>query len=166
MNITRVMLPALLLVLASPIPASAVSTQARSCSAAHRAQVEAFVDLYFDVYNSHDMSRLGEILTPDSINHNPLGIMDVAQLAATMEQFYVAFPDLEYQIEDIAIDGDRLIVEYTYTGTHLGPLLGVPATGTAVHGRGLEISTLDNGRIAETRNYSDVFGLFGQLGLI
>jgi steroid delta-isomerase-like uncharacterized protein len=144
----------------------AAASNASACSQAHRAEVEAAVDLYIEIFNDHDMSRLHEVMTPESLNENPFGVMDVETLAATMEGFYAAFPDLQYQVEDVAINGDRVVLEYTYTGTHLGPLMGVPATGTVVHGRGLEIHTFDDGRITGTRNYSDVFGLFAQLGLL
>ena len=142
-------------------------SQPGSCSQAHRAEVEEFVDLYIEVFNDQDMTRLDEIMTPEALNHNPFGIMTVEQLAATMTDFYATFPDLHYTVEDIAIDGDQVVIEYTYVGTHLGSFMGLPPTGTVVHGRGLEIHTLGaDGRITGTRNYSDIFGLFAQLGLL
>lgn len=96
-----------------------------------------------------------------------IGPMTVAELTATMEGFYAAFPDLEYEVVQYTLDGDRLVMEYTYTGTHLGPIFGLAATGTVVQGRGLEIHTLaPDGRIAATHNYSDIFLLYVQLGLI
>jgi steroid delta-isomerase-like uncharacterized protein len=165
MTITKLLLP-LALVFVAPLPVEAKPGK-DDCSAARRAEIEALVDNYIEIYSEHDLARLDEVVTPDSLNHNPFGVMTVEQLSATMEGFYAAFPDLEYQLVQYTFEGDRLVIEYTYTGTHLGPLLGVPATGTVVQGRGLEIHTLAaDGRIAATNNYSDVFGLFVQLGLI
>jgi steroid delta-isomerase-like uncharacterized protein len=168
-NVARITLAAVLSIAAlavTPALAANPTPEANGCSQAHRAEVEAFADLYIEVYNSHDLSRFDEVMTPEALNYNPLGVMTVEELTATMEGFYAAFPDLEYQLEDVVIDGDEVVIEYTYTGTHLGPLMGVPATGTVVHGRGLEVHEFEDGRIALTRNYSDVFGLFAQLGLV
>lgn len=169
MNTAKILLAAALsftAVAVTPAQASNPDIEHNGCSQAYRTEVEAFAALYIDVYNSHDMSRLGEVMTPEALNTTPFGVMTVEQLGATMEGFYLAFPDLEYQLEELVIDGDQVVIEYTYTGTHLGPLMGAPATGVVVHGRGLEIHTLADGRITQTRNYSDVFGLFAQLGLV
>ncbi|MEZ4442948.1 MAG: ester cyclase [Polyangiaceae bacterium] len=137
-----------------------------ACSTKHRSNMEDFVDLYIDIYNSHDLSRFSEVMQPDAVNVTPFGPMTVAELAAAMQGFYAAFPDLTYQAERIFVDGDELIIEYSYTGTHLGELMGIPATGTVVHGRGLEVHTIEDGLIADTQNYSDVFGLLAQLGAL
>lgn len=160
------------LVLAGLLTASAASVAEASvppllsCFAPYRAWMTGFANHYIGVYSSRDTSRFDEVMAPDAINHNPFGDMDRAQLAATMQAFYVAFPDLTYQIEQIAIDGNRLVIEYTYTGTHLGNFNGLPPTGTVVHGRGLEINVLEHGKIVETFNYSDLFTLYAQLGLL
>ena len=151
--------------LAAPTAASA-SHPLLSCMPGYRAWMQSFAERYIEVYNSHDPSRFDEVMASDAVNHNPLGEMDRAQLAGVMSAFFVAFPDLTYQIEQIAIDGDRLIIEYTYTGTHLGDFNGLPPTGIQVHGRGLEINVVRRGKIQETFNYSDVFSLYAQLGLL
>ena len=160
------------LIAAALIPGSPQVTLAESsnapnsCSVAYHDSMEDFADLYIDVYNSQDVSRFDEVMAPGAINYNPLGTVTVPELAGMMQGFYAAFPDLTYEVVQVLVDGDRLILEYTYTGTHLGELMGVPATGTVVHGRGLEVHVMEAGLIAETYNYSDVFGLFAQLGLI
>jgi steroid delta-isomerase-like uncharacterized protein len=155
-----------LLALTPAAGVSAKPAQGKVCSPNHRADAEAFVDLYFEIWNDHDLSRLDEILTPDSINHNPFGTMDVDELAGIMGAFFAAFPDLTYTVQRVVVEKDHLVIEYTYTGTHLGDLLGLPPTGVVVHGRGLELHVMDDGRIAETFNYSDAFGLYAQLGLL
>jgi steroid delta-isomerase-like uncharacterized protein len=171
MNIARLVLPACLALVALTTltalgPAPAPASQPNSCSRAHRAEVEAFAALYFEIFNDQDLARLDEIMTPDAINHNPFGTMTVEELAATMAEFFIAFPDLHYELESLTIDGDQVVFEYTYTGTHLGPLMGLAPTGVAVHGRGLELHTLADGRITASRNYADALGMFTQLGLL
>ncbi len=165
MNIAKLLLP-LALVFVVPAPTEAKSGKGK-CHKIDKEQAEDLVEEYFEIYNDHDLARFEEVMRPDAINYSSFGPMTVAQLTATMEGFYAAFPDLEYEVVQYTLDGDRLVMEYTYTGTHLGPIFGLAATGTVVQGRGLEIHTLaPDGRIAVTHNYSDIFLLYVQLGLI
>jgi len=163
---TTTLLLASLIASASPAHAEVSVPPILSCTAPYRAWMNGFAEHYIEVYNSHDTSRFGEVMTSDAINHNPFGSMDRAGLAAVMDAFYDAFPDLTYEIEQVAIDGNRLVIEYTYTGTHLGDFNGLPPTGIQVHGRGLEINLLRHGKVAETFNYTDAFTLYAQLGLL
>jgi len=153
-------------IVASAGTAVAQSTNAQGSSANHRGAMKTLMDHYVEVYNSHDLSRLTEVLTEDSINVSPLGTMTLPELAAAMEGFILAFPDLTYSVESVIVDGNRVVLEYTYTGTNTGELWGAPATNVVVYGRGLEIHYVEDGRIVHTDNYSDVFGLFAQLGML
>jgi predicted ester cyclase len=59
-----------------------------------------------------------------------------------------------------------LAFAYTITGTHLGELLGHPATGRKVSYRGMQISRFDSdGKLVERWGSSDELGMLRQLGL-
>ena len=40
-----------------------------------------------------------------------------------------AFSDAKLEMRSISVEGDRVTHEWTFTGTHDGEFLGVPATG-------------------------------------
>ncbi|MFD8780134.1 ester cyclase [Streptomyces sp. NPDC057889] len=61
---------------------------------------------------------------------------------------------------------DELAFAYSIIGTHLGPLMGRPATGKKVSYRGMQISRFDSdGKLVERWGSSDELGMLRQLGL-
>lgn len=75
-----------------------------------------------------------------------------------------AFPDLRILIHDMVQAPGQIAVRAEITGTHLGELLGIPATGKQVSFRLHEFHALAEGRIVTTWHMEDWFGLFLQLG--
>ena len=43
-----------------------------------------------------------------------------------------AFPDLRFTIEELVTEGDTVAGRLTTSGTHQGPLMGIPPTGRSV----------------------------------
>jgi predicted ester cyclase len=76
-----------------------------------------------------------------------------------------ALPDLTATAEEvIAEEHYRAAVRVTLTGTHRGPLLGIPPTERRVSLVLHEFHQLVDGRIAVTRHMEDWLGLFVQIG--
>ena len=48
--------------------------------------------------------------------------------------------------------------------THQGDLMGVPATGKKISARGMDMLRFVGGKIKETWNFPDEFGMFEQIG--
>ena len=55
---------------------------------------------------------------------------------------------------------------YTITGTHNGPLSGIPPTGKKVKARGMQIARFKDGKIVERWGSSDELGILKQIGVI
>jgi len=77
-----------------------------------------------------------------------------------------AFPDLVYTIDELVTEGDRVAVLYTWTGTHTGPMAGLPPTGRRVTATGAIFCRVANGRIVEQWDVDDRFDVMQQLGLL
>ena len=60
-----------------------------------------------------------------------------------------ALSGLTVSIHDQIAEGDRVTTRKTITGTHTGPLLGVPATGREVSISVIDIVRVQDGRYAE-----------------
>jgi predicted ester cyclase len=73
---------------------------------------------------------------------------------------------LHVEVEHLLATDDELAFAYVISGTHLGPLMGRPATGKKVSYRGMQISRFDSdGKLVERWGSSDEFGMLRQLGL-
>jgi steroid delta-isomerase-like uncharacterized protein len=77
---------------------------------------------------------------------------------------FAAFPDLRWTIRDMVAEDDRVMCLSTWTGTHHGPFLGVPATGRAVAVEAWMLDRCRGGRMTESRIIMDIAGLLAQLG--
>jgi len=75
-----------------------------------------------------------------------------------------AFPDVRIVIHDMVQAPGQIAVRAEITGTHLGELFGIAATGKQVSFRLHEFHALENGRVVTTWHMEDWFGLFLQLG--
>ena len=121
---------------------------------------------YQEAYNKGDFERLHEFLAPDWVAHTwTPGIPK--SLAATREVHLMhlsACPDLEYTIDDLIAEGDRVVARFTVRGTHLGPLMGFAPTGKRLEVQGISIFRIAGGKIVEHWAVSDIAGLFVQLG--
>ena len=117
---------------------------------------------------SGEVERQLGLLSADYVDHSlppgmPQGADGFRHLAAGFGQ---AFPDLQVTVEHLVAEGELVAGRVTVTGTHQGPLLGMPATGRRVTFSSTNISCVAHGKIAEHWGNSDQLGLLQQLGAI
>ena len=131
-----------------------------------RALVQRFID---DVINAQDLDgTLVEMVAEDFVELNPLpgqrpGRAGLADVLALM---FAGFPDLRWTLHDTRVEGDRVMGFSTWTGTHKGEFMGIPATGRAATIEAWTIDRYRDGIFVESRIIMDVAGLLGQLGVL
>lgn len=78
-----------------------------------------------------------------------------ARLKQWVHDIHAAFPDLQWTLEDLIGEGDRVVVRYGARGTHQAPwqvyggLGTIPATGREITPTGTIIYRVENGRIVQ-----------------
>ncbi len=109
-----------------------------------------------------------EIIHPAFVDHtNPPGMQHgIAGHKAVVRLFRSVFPDLEWRIEDMVAEGDKVAVRTTMRGPQRGAFFGVPPTGKAVEMAGVHVLRIADGKIAEHWGSNDDLGLLQQLGAI
>ncbi|MGH9300051.1 MAG: ester cyclase, partial [Acidimicrobiales bacterium] len=65
-----------------------------------------------------------------------------------------------------AIEGDLAVTEHALSGTHLGSLFGVPATGLPVEVDTVVVWEFRNGKIRGETVYFDVATMLRQVGFL
>ena len=121
-----------------------------------------------EVWNKGDLSSIDELIASDYVLHDPTrpGLRGRAGIKESIVTFRRAFPDLHFTIEDQIAERDRIVTRYTVQGTHLGPLMGIPATGKQGTITGIDIYRITDGQIVEAWSNWDTLGLLQRMGVI
>ncbi|MFN2614303.1 MAG: ester cyclase [Actinomycetota bacterium] len=122
---------------------------------------------YEEVLNKRDVDLLDDLAVTDYIEHDPLPGQGTG-LAGLKDRVNALLTGLDptFTIEDVIAEGDRVVVRWTNSGTHVDTFLGIPATGRAFTIAGIDIYRLEHGKLAEHWHVVDVFAQMIQLGLI
>ncbi len=119
-----------------------------------------------EVFGKKDFSQLERFIRPDYIQHNPLVPPGSDGFRTFFEAWFKASPDFKHEVKQIAADGNCVWVLGSYSGTHSGDWLGIPATGKAYRFDAVDIFRVEDGKLAEHWDVLDAYTLFRQLGAI
>ena len=120
------------------------------------------------VFNRHDLDDLTSYWVEDLSSHW-LGQETVRGLdawRAAMADFFTAFPDLTYTLDDVFVAGDRGVWRGRWRGTQRGDWAGIAASGRTAEWTAVIMGRFAGGRLAEDCVEYDRYGLYRQLGVI
>jgi steroid delta-isomerase-like uncharacterized protein len=120
-----------------------------------------------DALNDRNFDRFAELHTEDVVLHDHGEEFHGVDAAVEHEQaLYEAFPDMEYTIEDILTENDRIAGRWRVTGTHEREFEGIPPTDEAIDIPASGIFRVEDGKIAEVWLTYDRLGMLQQLGVV
>lgn len=113
-----------------------------------------------DVWNAKKKDKINELIGDNFIDHHYPPGYPPGPVGARKWVDYVtgAFPDINCGIEDIIADGDKVVVRYILSGTHVKEFAGIPATNKKVSVAAVSIYYMDQGKIAESWVISGLIG--------
>lgn len=129
---------------------------------AHKAVVTRFVD---EFWSGGNLDAADDLMTHDVVIHEP-PVGGREELKAFATALRTAFPDWHSTVEEMLVEGDRVVERWTGYGTHRGPFQGIAPTGKRVAVPGVVFYRITNGQIAEFRGWFDRLSLLQQLGVI
>jgi steroid delta-isomerase-like uncharacterized protein len=123
---------------------------------------------FYTAIGTHKLELLNDVLTPDWLDLPPSpgqkpGAEGVKPILLGLID---AFPDLVATIEEVIGEAHRAAARVSLSGTHLGPLMGLPPSGKYMTLSLHEFHTFREGRISVTRHMEDWMGLFRQIGAL
>ena len=129
---------------------------------------EAVVRRYYDQMCNERKNELApELFTADHRMHDPqVPAGDGPDGMAATVSAYQQGVDGHWGVEEIFSTGDRVVVRWTGTGTHVGEMNGIPPTGRKISVDAISIHRMADGRIAETWEVWDTLGFLQQLGVV
>jgi steroid delta-isomerase-like uncharacterized protein len=148
--------------------AAMAELEAMKAKAKVEEQNEALYRGIIEDLNKGNIEFFDEFYAPDyayyipSNNPKPMTLEETKEMIKTLLR---AFPDFNSRIEDLFAVEDRVIVRYIISGTHEGEWQGIPATGNKVEFSSTFIIRIENGKVVEEREDSDMLGLMQQLGM-
>ena len=89
-----------------------------------------------------------------------------AAIQAWFEDLFTAFPDITPELVKRHQDGNTLIDEVIFKGTHQGPFIGIPGTGKPVEVPASVIYEFADGAIIRESAYWDVATMLIQMGVL
>jgi predicted ester cyclase len=104
---------------------------------------------------------MGRYIAVDAVDHTPMpgqkkGLAGVQWL---FRQIFAAFPDFHQDVRDVIVEGDKVAVRLTWTGTQKGKFMGIAPTGRRVRVSGVDILRIRNGKMVEHWGCEDDLGL-------
>src|SRR5207245_3174077 len=77
--------------------------------------------------------------------------------------FAQSIPDMKFDVKEVLVAGDRVIVRGEVTGTHAGDLFGVPHSGKSFRIMAIDIHHIRDGKIARTYHLENWLSALRQL---
>ena len=129
------------------------------------------VDRVWELMESDRIDELTEVLADDLDFFMPgFNINGVAEMIEMLRAYKVGFPDLHHKTVDFIEQGDKIALELRVTGTHTGTLVGplgeIPATGKEVVWESVDYVTVKDGKVQSWHVYHDTIPFLTQLGLM
>jgi steroid delta-isomerase-like uncharacterized protein len=129
---------------------------------------KSLVHRFNDSFNANDLESAVTVFAPEAVVHNsgapdPLNVEGFKQFGAV---FRTAFPDGKLTIEDLIVEGDKVVSRVVYRGTHTGDMMGIPPTGKSVTVSAMIIDRFADGKIVESWRLFDQMAMMQQLGVI
>src|SRR5262245_28220315 len=81
-------------------------------------------------------------------------------------KLYNVFPDWDLTMQELIIDGERVVQIFNVAATHVGEFMGLPGTGRKAKFQGVRIIGLENGLIKSEKRLYDFTSLLMQVGVL
>jgi steroid delta-isomerase-like uncharacterized protein len=132
------------------------------------AENEAVVRRFYEEMNNGRKNELApELFTTGHVLHDPQAQAGTGpQGMADLVQVYQDGVDGHWEIEEIFSTGERVVVRWTGSGTHVGEVNGVPPTNKPIRVDAISIHRMEGGKIAESWEVWDTLGFLQQIGVV
>lgn len=147
------------------LPTFAVLAQPALTDAQARAVIAPFY-LALNQPATRDVAQLlGQATGPGyvSCGGNEAPCNPVDKVATAMAGFGKAIPDLRWDIREVLVAGNKIVVRGEASGTPAGEFFGVPHTGRGFTVMSIDIHTVEAGRIVRSHHVEDWAGALRQL---
>jgi len=130
---------------------------------------KAIARRFIQVWGDGNLDVIDELAAPSLVVRYPTipqVIQGSREFRHVIAGFRSAFPDSALRVEEEIAEGEKVMLRWTFSGTHKGSFMGIPATGKRVTWTGITIYRIVDGRVEEEQGEEDFVGFFRQVGLV
>ena len=124
---------------------------------------------FLEFINTASEKLAQELISPDAIFHvpgRPEPMRGPAGYLAIIGMMRGGFPDIQWTLEEMVAEGDKVAARFTMRGTHRGTFFGVSPTGKMIAVQAMNIYRLSGGQFVEEHGQPDMLGLLQQIGQV
>ena len=139
---------------------------------ADKEYAESNVKMYSDVWNAVFSEKNIDLVTSENF-HEDVTVVTSNGDVTGLENFkgYYAnylngFSDGEFAIVHVFSQGDMLVKQWHFKGTHDGEFFGIPATNKTLDLTGTTIVKMKDGKVLQEQDFFDNYTFLSQLGLL
>ena len=111
-------------------------------------------------------AMIDRFLAEDFVEHEAIPGMgatrDTPRQLFTM--MHGAFPDFRATVHELLEDGDRIVARVTFSGTHQGEFMGMPASGNPVAWNAIDILQFRDDKVVAHWGVMDMAAAMAQMG--
>jgi predicted ester cyclase len=134
-------------------------------------QINAMSLSYIEGMNNGNIDQVMDVFADSFVDHQvvpgggTLGSTK-ADVRNAHEMLHVAFPDVRFDLLDLLIDGDKVVMRVHGEGTHQGAFFGMPPSGRYIKWSGVRLLRYENGKFVEGNSELDQVGILQQMGIL
>jgi steroid delta-isomerase-like uncharacterized protein len=124
---------------------------------------------FTEFINTASEKLAGELIAPEAIFHvpgRPEPMRGPAGYLAIIGMMRAGFPNIQWTLEEMIAEADKVAAPFTMRGTHQGTFFGVPPTGKKIEVKAMNFYRFAGGQIVEEHGQPDILGLLQQIGAV
>jgi steroid delta-isomerase-like uncharacterized protein len=124
---------------------------------------------FVDFINTASEQLAIELIASEAIFHVPgqsEPMRGPAGYLAIIGMMRGGFPDIQWTLEEMVAEGEKVAVRFIMRGTHRGTFFGVSPTGKTIVVQAMNFYRLSGGQIVEEHGQPDLLGLLQQIGAL
>ena len=121
---------------------------------------------FYEEVSTGNLGAIDEMISDDLVEHEEFPGLQPSKdgVKQFFAMFQAAFPDMRMEPHEVLAEGDLVCARVTFTGTHRGEFMGIPATGRRVEVQMFDLVRFRDDQAVEHWGTTDSMTLMEQLG--
>jgi steroid delta-isomerase-like uncharacterized protein len=124
---------------------------------------------FAEFINSASKQLAEELISPEAIFFvpgRPEPMRGPAGYLAIIGMMRAGFPDIQWSLDEVIAEGDKVAARFTMRGLHQGEFFDVPPSGKRIEVKAMNFYRIADGKFVEEHGQPDLLGLLQQIGAV